>query len=110
MPREIHFATVTRNTDDDLKEALKGAVFFESNSLTNGVEYSIPAEPCFPFAGLNSGIFFVPNVGDTIEVEIDVDDIDNPEPRWRCGVYSSADDIDGYCRSPMAPDPSRSKH
>lgn len=94
MKREIHFGTVTRNTDTELAEGLRGAVFFESPTLTNGAEYSLPAEPCFPFAGKNSGFFYVPGVGDIIEIEINVEDHENPEPRYRCGIYSAEDEID----------------
>ena len=45
-------------------------------------------------------MFFVPQVGDEIEIEIQVDDgsfdtsdLEVPEPRWRCMVYSNAADI-----------------
>lgn len=105
--REIHNAIVTRNVDPDLDpelgETLKGAVFFEAKTLFEG-EYPTPALPCFPHAGANgAGFFFVPEVGDEIEVEIYVDDPNSPydttdtelpEPRWRCMVYSDAADID----------------
>ncbi len=101
---EIHNAIVTRNTDPDLGTDLRGAVFFEAATLFEG-EYPLPAQPCFPFAGSGengAGMFFVPQVGDEIEVVILVDD-DNtpydssdaevPEPRWRCMIYSDNADI-----------------
>ncbi len=98
--KEVHNAIVTRNTDPDQGVALRGAVFFNAPTLFDG-EYPEPATPCFPFASAGgAGMFFVPQVGDEIEVEILVDDgtfdtadVEVPEPRWRCMVYSSAADI-----------------
>ena len=98
--REIHNAIVTRNTDQDLGVALRGGVFFNAPTLFDG-EYPEPALPCFPYASSKgAGLFFVPQVGDEIEVEILVDDgtfdtsdIEVPEPRWRCMIYSQAADI-----------------
>ena len=97
---EVHNAIVTRNTDPDEGVALRGAVFFEAQTLFDG-EYPDPAFPCFPFASdKGAGMFFVPQVGDEIEVMIqaddgtdDPDDIENSEPRWRCMIYSQAADI-----------------
>lgn len=99
--KEIHNAIVTRNTDDDEGTLLRGSVFFEAKTLFDG-EFPLPAEPCFPYASANgAGMFFVPSVGDEIEVEIEADDgsddttdVELPEPRWRCMVYSDAADID----------------
>lgn len=92
--KEVHNAIVTRNTDPDLGTKLRGSVFFNAPSLFDG-EYPIPAEPCFPFASApkGAGFFVVPKVGDEIEVEVEMDDSTNPEPRWRCMVYSDAADI-----------------
>ena len=98
--REIHNAIVTRNTDIDLGVALRGAVFFNAPTLFDG-EYPEPAFPCFPFASTKgAGLFFVPQVGDEVEIEILVDDgtfdtsdVEVPEPRWRCMIYSAAADI-----------------
>lgn len=99
---EVHNAIVTRNTDDDIGVALRGAVFFEAPSLFEG-EYPLPAYPCFPFASsLGAGFFLVPKIGDEIEVLILVDDPSQPydttdlelaEPRYRCMIYSDANDI-----------------
>jgi hypothetical protein len=101
--REIYSAIVTRNVDDDLGTNLRGAIFFEAPSLFEG-EYPVPAYPCFQFASNNNaGFFFVPKVGDEIEIEMYVDDktdpydttdVELPEPRWRCMIYSDAADID----------------
>lgn len=103
--KEVHNAIVTRNTDNDLGDKIRGAVFFNAPSLFDG-EYPIPAEPSFPFASAKgAGFFVVPKVGDEIEVEIQVDDgrgtddVENPEPRWRCMVYSNAADIDAIFKT-----------
>lgn len=100
--KEIHNAIVTRNTDPDLGTALRGAVFFDAPGLFNG-EYPLAAQPCFPFASANgAGFFVIPKVDDEIEIEVNVDDPNNPddttdaelpEPRWRCMIYSDAADI-----------------
>jgi len=102
---QVHNAIVTRNVESDDQQTLllRGSVYFEAPTLFNG-EFPIPAEPCFPFASApnGAGFFFVPKVGDEIEVLIqahdpntpfDCDDIENPEPRWRCMIYSKAADI-----------------
>jgi len=98
--KQIHNAIVTRNQDDDLGVALRGGVFFEAPTIFDG-EYPLPALPCYPYASAGgAGFFFVPQVGDEIEVEIEMDDgtfdttdVELPEPRWRCMIYSGAADI-----------------
>jgi len=100
--KEIHNAIVTRNieSDPDSTLRLRGAVYFDSPTLFDG-EFPLPALPCFQFASLKgAGIFFVPKVGDEIEVEIESDDgtsdtsdVELPEPRWRCMIYSDPADI-----------------
>ena len=97
---EKHNAIVTRNTDVDKGVELRGAVFFEAVTLMDG-EYPLAAIPCFPFASQGgAGFFFVPKVGDEIEIliqipedEYDNTDVTNPEPRWICGVYGVGLDI-----------------
>ena len=99
--KEVHNAIVTRNTDEDLGVQLRGAIYFNAPTLFDG-EFPLPAVPCFPFASdKGAGMFWVPQVGDEIEVEIEADDgtdetvdIDIPEPRYRCMVYSAVADID----------------
>ena len=94
MEREIHFGTVTRIVDDDLKEKLRGAVFFESATISGkSIEYPIPAEPTFPFASKNSGFFWVPTPGDLIEIEITPAEVMNPNPRYRRSVYNDEDEL-----------------
>jgi hypothetical protein len=98
---EKHRAIVTRITDEDIGLRLRGAVFFNAPTLYKG-EYPLPAEPCFPFASANgAGMFWVPQVGDEIEVEIQADDggddttdVELPEPTYVCMLYSDADDAD----------------
>ena len=99
---EVHNAIVTRNTDPDEGVALRGAIYFDAPTLYEG-EYPIKAEPCFPMASdIGAGFFFVPKVGDEVEILIasndpnspyDNSDVELPEPRWRCGIYSNAADI-----------------
>ena len=68
--KEVHRAIVTRNTDDDEGLRLRGAIYFNAPTLFDG-EFPIPAQPCFPFASANgAGMFWVPQVGDEIEVQI----------------------------------------
>lgn len=98
---EVHRAQVTRNIDDDEGLKLRGAIFFNAPTLFDG-EYELPAVPCFPFASANgAGMFWVPQVGDEIEVQIladdntdDTTDVELPEPTYLCMLYSDADDAD----------------
>lgn len=90
---EKHFATVTRVVDGDDKEVLRGAVFFKSDTLTGSTEYPEPAEPSFGLAGKNGeGFFWVPQVGDQIEVEINAAD-ETANPKYLRSIYSQEDDI-----------------
>ena len=99
--KEVHRAIVTRNTDDDEGLRLRGAIYFNAPTLFDG-EFPIPAQPCFPFASANgAGMFWVPQVGDEIEVQIEADDgtddttdVELPEPIYLCMLYSDADDAD----------------
>lgn len=98
---ERHNAIVTRNIDEDLGLKLRGAVYFNAPTLFDG-EFPLPAVPCFPFASdKGAGMFWVPKVGDEIEVQIEADDgtddttdVELPEPKYVCMVYSDAADID----------------
>lgn len=90
---ERHFAIVTRNVDDTLKESLRGAVYFKSETLTGETEYPTPAEPSFPLAGQNKeGFFWVPQVGDQLEIEINQAD-EHPNPKYIRALYSDEDEI-----------------
>lgn len=90
---EKHFAIVTRVEDGTLKEKLRGAIFFKSDTLTGSTEYPVPAEPSFGLAGKDGeGLFWVPQVGDQIEVEINKAD-EHTNPKYVRMLYSSEDEI-----------------
>lgn len=91
--KELHFGIVTRNIDTVMGTKLRGAVFFKSDTLTNGTEYPEAAQPSFPLAGQNGeGFFWVPQIGDQIEIEIDKAD-EHPVPRYTRMLYSSEDEV-----------------
>lgn len=90
--KERHFAEVTRFEDPDEGSKLRGAIFFKSETIGGDVEYPIPAEPCFIFAGPRRGFFVVPEPGDVVEIEIDTD-VGTPNPVWLCMVYSEEDEL-----------------
>ena len=93
LQTEKHFAIVTRNVDDRLGPAGRGLVFFKSDTLSGDAEFGEPAQPSFPLAGQNQeGFFWVPQVGDQIEVEINRAD-EHMVPRYTRMLYSSEDDI-----------------
>jgi len=91
--KEYHFAIVTRNDGDKLKAKARGSVFFKSDTLTNGTEWPEPAQPSFPLAGQKGeGFFWVPQVGDQIEIEIDKAS-EHQVPKYIRGIYSSVDEV-----------------
>lgn len=98
MGIQIFNAIVTRNIESDLGIGassldgstgpnLRGGIYFQCAQLLEDMEYPIPALPMFPHE-----FFSVPNIEDTIEIEIDLSD-DNPQPRWRCVIYNLDDDV-----------------
>lgn len=102
--RERHIGIVTRNiqkasgqtsatqTSKVSSQALTGAVYFKADTLYDG-EYPIPASPSFGFASNNgAGWFWVPKVGDTIIVEIDMS-LDNPDPYYVACLYTSVNPL-----------------
>lgn len=91
--KEFHFGIVTRNTNSTIGTGLRGAVFFKSDTLTGGTEYPEPAQPSFPLAGQNGeGLFWVPSVGDQIEIEIDKAN-EHTVPRYTRMLYSNRDEV-----------------
>jgi hypothetical protein len=62
-------------------------------------------EPCYPYAGVDgaAGFFFLPAVGDTVEIERVVGPTDDdavgmaaimdPDTHWRCATYATAGDV-----------------
>lgn len=93
LQTEKHFGIVTRNVDDRIGAQGRGLVFFKSDTLSGDAEFGEPAEPSFPLAGQNQeGFFWVPQVGDQIEIEVNRAD-EHMVPRYTRMLYSSEDDI-----------------
>lgn len=105
---EIHEAIVTRIEDDDYQDSfggLRGAIYFQADTLLEDQEYPIPAQPNFNFvsAALKSsngnentgsaGFFWVPEPGDFIEVVIDTS-ISHPRPYYKAMFYNNVNDLD----------------
>lgn len=89
---EIHYGEVTRIDTTVGGLAKRGQIYFKSSTLTGGSEFSEPAEPAFPLAGADGeGFFFVPQVGDQIEILIDSLN-EHPIPRIIRMIYSEADE------------------
>ena len=88
--KQYHYAIVSRVPED---AELRGAIFIKSDTLTNGSEWPDAIEPSFPHAGAGGeGFFWVPRVGDQIEIEIDLAD-EHPVPKYTRMMYSDEDDI-----------------
>lgn len=97
--KEYHIGIVTRNiqkasgltnlaqTSAISADTLRGAVYFEANTLFDG-EYPVPADPSFG----DIGMFWVPLVGASLLIEIE-DSLDNPRPRYVCSWYNNDADI-----------------
>lgn len=91
--KEYHFGIVTKNDGGVLKDKARGAVFFKSETLSGGGEYPEPAQPSFPLAGgRGGGMFWVPQINDQIEVEVDRA-MEHPVPKYIRMLYSSEDEI-----------------
>lgn len=93
MPKQIHIGIVTNNqTGPDGLLFNRGEVMIKSETLlSDGSEYPIPATPCFPLADpLGFGMFWVPNIGATVELEVEdgPDYLVESEIRYRCALYS----------------------
>lgn len=90
---EKHYGIVTRIEDEKKGLKLRGAVYFRSETLTGESEYPIPAEPSFTIAGANQeGWFHIPQIGDQIEVELNVNN-EHTVPKYLRGIYSDEDEI-----------------
>lgn len=88
---ELHFGVVTRVIPLD-PASKRGRVFFKSDTLTGGTEFSEPAEPAFPLAGANGeGFYWDPQVGDQIEIMINKAN-EHPIPRIVRMIYSQEDE------------------
>lgn len=93
MRPSIHIGKVVSNADPSKGGGLKVQVdeLVEGTSIDS--EY-IP--PCFPFAGSGVGFFFVPAVGDQVQVEVEEDperSVEHMGARWRAVLYNSVDKI-----------------
>jgi len=100
--RETYDAIVSDNQDPEKR----GRIKVKCGEITD-TERDLPewVEPCFQYAGVEgaAGIFFVPAVGDPVEIERAVGHTDddasgmatiiNPETRWRCMTYGTAADV-----------------
>jgi hypothetical protein len=90
---ETHIGIITRVGEQADAETLRGAVYFKSITLSGDQEYPKPALPNFPLAGgKGEGFFWVPQVGDMIEVEINSSTI-NQNPRYTKMFYTTDGDI-----------------
>jgi len=108
---EVHEAIVTRIEDDDFQigfggqgGGLRGAIYFQSDTLLEDQEYPIPAQPNFNFVSAalktsngnentgSAGFFYVPEPGDFIEVVIDTS-VSHPRPYYRAMFYNNVNDL-----------------
>jgi hypothetical protein len=88
MPRkEKHWGTVTDNQDPEKR----GRLIVEVPTIAEGdvLEW---IEPSFHFvdSSAEAGCFWVPNVGSTVEVEIEAEEdseVTDLEAKWMCSVY-----------------------
>ena len=97
--REVHFGRVVANDDPEKRGGLKIQVDTLLEGATVTDDY-IP--PSFPFAGNDQGWFFVPEVGNQVEVEVTADPdraVESLEARWRTVLYSDVDNIPEEFRS-----------
>lgn len=86
---ERHFGIVTRLIGAPGK---LGRIFFQSDTLTGDSEWPTPAMLRFPHAGAGGdGMFWVPMVGDLVEIELDVAN-ELATPRIIGMGYSSEDE------------------
>jgi len=100
--REIYLAVVSDIEDDEKRGRIKVACREIAEADTELPEW---VEPCFPYAGNDgaSGFFFLPAVGDLVEIERTVGHTDDdaagmaaimdPDTRWRCATYATAADV-----------------
>lgn len=107
--RDTFTAKVTNINDPEMK----GRIRVESQDLlAAGTEWPDWVRPSFPYAGINgaSGWFFLPAVGDFVEIDLIVshtmDDapgqalLMNADPRWRCALYPSIADLPAEFKAP----------
>jgi hypothetical protein len=100
--REVYAAKVTEIEDPEKRGRIKVTC-----REIGGEDVELPEwiEPCYPFAGTDgaAGFFFLPAVGDFVEIERAVGNTDDdavgmgaiitPDSRWRCALYLTATDL-----------------
>jgi uncharacterized protein involved in type VI secretion and phage assembly len=95
MAKEIYKAIVSRVNDDKKL----GRIKVNCDGLAaHGKELPYWIEPIYPIAANGWGWFYVPEVGDEVEIEITIHDhtdethgesiVSNPDIRYRAGAYS----------------------
>lgn len=119
VTREVFVALVTDNADDEkrgrIKVACAGLMGVDPDS-GDPVEYPDWVPPGFPHLEssdgeiVDSGMFYIPNVGTTVEIEITTGtshdrspgqaSISNPDPRWKVCLLQPGDAIsDDFTRN-----------
>ena len=111
--RERHIGIVTDNGDDEKRGRIRVASASLMGVDTEGepLEYPVWIEPAFPHllvsdetsGVVDSGFFYVPNVGTTVEFELTVSSsvdksfgqssIGNPDPRWVACLLLPGDEL-----------------
>lgn len=109
--REIHIARVVDNNDEEKRGRLllASASLLGIDEAGQPVEYPDWVEPTFPVlttgqdGKVNGGMFFVPGIGSTVELEVTGGSaydqvpgqsaITNPDPRWRAQLLQLGDEL-----------------
>lgn len=105
--RERYAALVTSLDDPEQRGRIKVK---SQEILAEDVELPDWLDPCFPFTGGNdAGWFFLPDIGDIVEIEAVVGSSDDDHPgtafhayprmKWRCCAYSDTDDVPSEMRA-----------
>lgn len=109
--REVHKARVVDNNDEEKRGRLllASASLLGIDEAGQPVEYPDWVEPTFPVlttgqdGKVNGGMFFVPGIGSTVELEVTGGSaydqvpgqsaITNPDPRWRAQLLQRGDEL-----------------
>lgn len=109
--REVHKARVVDNNDEEKRGRLllASASLLGIDEAGQPVEYPDWVEPTFPVlttgqdGKVNGGMFFVPGIGSTVELEVTGGSaydqvpgqsaITNPDPRWRAQLLQLGDEL-----------------
>jgi len=99
MAKQTHIGVVSNNqTGPDGQAFTQGEIMIKCLTLTGNEndEYPIPVRPSFPLAGPDGyGLFFVPDVDTTVEVESveGIDYINEEYLVYKCSLYSDVNNI-----------------